>query len=65
MPPEGVIIFCDLVGKLDVLSIECDKCGRRGWHHLQRLIERDGIDARLFDRWDEITADSPHKQAKN
>jgi hypothetical protein len=29
MPREGTIIFRDMVGKLDVLSIECDKCGRR------------------------------------
>ena len=28
MPREGAIIFRDLVGKLEVLNIECDKCGR-------------------------------------
>ena len=26
MPREGAIIFRDLVGKLEVLNIECDKC---------------------------------------
>ena len=26
MPREGAIIFRDLVGKLDVLNIECEKC---------------------------------------
>jgi hypothetical protein len=26
---DGAIIFRDLVGKLDVLNVECDKCGRR------------------------------------
>jgi len=30
MPREGVILFRDLVGKLDVLRVECEKCGRRG-----------------------------------
>jgi hypothetical protein len=30
MPRDGAIIFRDLVGKLGVLRIECDKCGRRG-----------------------------------
>jgi hypothetical protein len=29
------------------------------------LIERYGIDAKLFDWSDEITADCPRKQAKN
>jgi hypothetical protein len=30
MPRDGAIIFRDIVGKLDVLNVECDKCGRRG-----------------------------------
>ena len=47
-PRDGAIIFRDLVGKLDVLNVECDKCGRRGWYHFHRLIERYGIDAKLF-----------------
>ena len=49
MPREGAIIFRELIGKLEVLDIECDKCGRRGRYHLHRLIERYGIDAKLFD----------------
>jgi hypothetical protein len=46
MPHEGAIIFRDLVGKLDVLNVECEECGRRGRYHLHRLIERYGIDAK-------------------
>jgi hypothetical protein len=38
MPREGAIIFRDLFGKLDVLNVECDKCGRRGRYHLHRLM---------------------------
>ena len=45
MPRDGVIIFRDLVGKLDVLNVERDKCGRFGRYHVHRLIERYGIDA--------------------
>jgi hypothetical protein len=30
MPRDGAIIFNDLIGKLDVLRIECPKCGRSG-----------------------------------
>jgi hypothetical protein len=59
MPREGAIIFRDIVGKLDVLRVECDK------YHLDRLIERYGIDAKLFDWSDEITANRPRKQAAN
>jgi hypothetical protein len=65
IPRDGAIIFRDLVGKLDVLNIECDKCGRRGRYHLHRLIERYGIDANFFDGSDEIMADCPRKQARN
>jgi hypothetical protein len=48
-----------------VLNIEGDKCRRSGRYHLHRLIERYGIDAKLLDWADEITADCPWKQAVN
>jgi hypothetical protein len=28
MPRDGAITFSDLVGKLDMLRVACDKCGR-------------------------------------
>ena len=65
MAREGAIIFRDTAGKLDVLNVECDKCGRRGLYHFDRLIERYGIDAKLFDWMDDITADCPRKRAAN
>jgi len=61
MPRDGAIIFRDLVGKLGVLNVECDKCGRRGRYMLARLIARYGLDAKLFKWSDEITADCPRK----
>jgi hypothetical protein len=30
MPRDGAIIFGDLIGKLDVLNVACDKCERAG-----------------------------------
>jgi hypothetical protein len=57
--------FRDIVGKLDVLRGERGKCGRAGQYRVDRLIERYGIDAKLFDGTDEITADCPRKQAAN
>jgi len=63
MPRDGAITFRDIVGKLDVLRVECDKCGRKGQYRVDHLIEQYGIDAKLFD-W-EPEADCPRKQAKN
>ena len=63
MPRDGAIIFRDIDGKLDVLKVECDKCGRFGRYHVERLIERYGIDAKLFDF--EPEADCPRKIARN
>ena len=49
MPRDGAIIFRDIVGKLAVLRITCDKCGRSGQYRVDRLIMRYGIDAKLFE----------------
>jgi hypothetical protein len=63
MPRDGAIIFRDIVGKLTVPRITCDKCGRSGQYRLDRLIMRYSIDAKLFDWFDEITADCPRGSA--
>jgi len=60
---DGARIFSDLIGKLDMLYVACDKCGRDGCYGLNHLIERRGRDAKLIDWLDEITADCPKKQA--
>jgi hypothetical protein len=61
MPRDGAIIFSDLIGKLDVLVVECSKCERRGVYPVRRLIERHGTDAKLTDWKDAITADCPRR----
>jgi hypothetical protein len=65
MPREGAITFRDIAGKVTVLRITCDKCGCSGQYRVDRLIMRYGIDTKLFDWSDEITADCPRKQARN
>ena len=65
MPRDGAITFRDIVGKLTVLCITCDKCGRSDQYRVDRLIMRYGIDAKPFDWLEEIAADCPRKQAKN
>jgi hypothetical protein len=54
MPRDGAIIFTDLVGKLDVLEVACDKCGRKGRYAVARLIEQHGGDAKVVDWIGEI-----------
>ena len=65
MPRDGAIIFSDLIGKLDMLRVACEKCGRDGCYGLSRLIEKRGRDAKLIDWLDELTAECPKKIAHN
>ena len=65
MPRDGATIFSDLIGKLDVLRVSCDKCGRDGCYGLGRLIKKRGRDAMLIDWLDELTAECPKKVAHN
>jgi hypothetical protein len=65
MPRDGAIIFSDLIGKLDVLRVACDKCGRDGFYGLGRLVHQRGRDAKLIDWLDELTAECPKKIAHN
>ncbi|MGB6417990.1 MAG: hypothetical protein WBF50_15530 [Pseudolabrys sp.] len=49
MPRDGAIIFSDLIGKLDVLRVNCEKCARDGCYGLNRLIGNRGRDAKVID----------------
>jgi hypothetical protein len=49
MPREGAIIFRDIVGKLDLLRVECDKCGRRGQCGIDGLLKQYGPDIAMPD----------------
>jgi hypothetical protein len=65
VPRSGAIIFGDLIGKLDMLRIECPKCGRSGRYRLADLIIRYGRDEKLFAFTAEITANCARKQARS
>ena len=58
---DGAIIFSDLIGKLDVLRVTCEKCGRDGCYGLNRHLEKRGRDAKLIDWLDELTAECSKK----
>jgi hypothetical protein len=59
MPSDGMI--GGLVGKLDVLWIECPTCGRQGRYHVARLIAELEPAYLLTDWLSERTADCPQK----
>ena len=63
LPPKAD--FSDLVGKLDLLRVSCEKCGRDGCYGLSRLIDKRGRDGKVIDWLDELTADCSKEQARN
>jgi len=65
MPVAGATVFSDLIGKLDMLRVNCDKCERDGCYGLSRLIDKRGRDAKVLDWLDELTAECPKKIAHN
>jgi hypothetical protein len=65
MPRDGATIFSDLTGKLDMLRVSCEKCGRDGNYRLNGLIEKRGRDAKVTDWLGELTAECPKKITHN
>jgi len=55
------ITFGDLLGKLDVLRVECEKCGRSGRYPVRWLIEQDGRDGKMTDWKYGLKADCPRR----
>jgi hypothetical protein len=47
------LTFGDIEGKLDVLRVECTKCGRKGRYHVHRLIEKHGRQGNMM-KWREM-----------
>ncbi|MFZ0067712.1 MAG: hypothetical protein WAK90_16255 [Pseudolabrys sp.] len=65
MPRDGAIILSDLTGRLDLLRVAFDKCGRARCYQLNRLIDDRGHDAKLVDWLDEIAGDCPKRVTVN
>jgi len=59
MPLDGTI--GGLVGKLDVLRVECSTCGRQGRYHVAPLFKALGPAARLTGWLNERPADCPQR----
>jgi hypothetical protein len=65
MPRDGAIIFSDLIGQLDLLRVECPKCGRNCRYRLADLIMRYGRDEKIFAFTDDITANCARRQTRS
>jgi hypothetical protein len=46
MPRDGSLTPADLIGQLDVLRVECEKCGRSGRYRVDRLVQQLGRDGK-------------------
>jgi hypothetical protein len=58
---EGCITFSDLVGRLKVLRVDCDRCGRHGRYLVDKLVYDHGPDAKLGEWFSNLTKDCPQK----
>jgi hypothetical protein len=63
MPRDGSLAPRDLVEKLDVLRVECDKCRRSGRYRVIKLAEQIGWDGKLTDWLYSLTKDCPRKRS--
>ena len=63
MPRDGCLTPRDLAGKLDVLRVECEKCGRAGSYPAMKLGETIGWDGKLTDWLYGLTKDCPRKRS--
>ena len=59
---DGAITFSDLVGRLTVLRVDCDRCGRHGRYLVDKLVYDHGADAKLTEWFSNLTEDCPQKK---
>jgi hypothetical protein len=64
MPRHGSVTLGDIAGRLEMLRIECAKCGRAGQYRVMRLMKECGPDTLLPELLALISADCPKRQAR-
>ena len=60
--PRNYLVFGDIQGKLNVLTVECTKCIRKGRYHVQRLIEVYGRKGNMSKWLSDLKGDCPKRQ---
>ena len=63
MPQHGSVTFGDLLGKLEVLRVTCDKCERAGLYRVAKLVLQHGHDGKITDWLHELTKDCARKSS--
>jgi hypothetical protein len=61
---DGAITFADLVGRLTVVRVDCDRCGRHGRYLVDKLIYDHGADAKLIEWFSRLTSDCRQKNER-
>jgi hypothetical protein len=57
------LVFGDIEGKLNVLRVECGRCGRKGRYNVRGLIEKHGRDANMMKWKEQLNGDCPKRDA--
>ena len=65
MAGRSYLIFGDIEGKLDVLSVECTKCARKGRYSVRRLVEKYGRKANMMKWKEQLNGDCPRRDARS
>lgn len=63
MPRGGAVTLGDIVGKLKVLRVECDRCARAGQYFVPNLVHKYGAAATLPEVLADVSADCPRRQS--
>jgi hypothetical protein len=61
VPRDDSITLADLIGKLEVLRVECPGCGRTGWYRVDQLFVTQGPDMKITNWLHNLTADCPRR----
>jgi hypothetical protein len=59
--PRTYLTFSDIDGKLEVLRVECTRCGRKGRYHVRKLIEKFGRGGNMMKWKDLLKGDCPKR----
>jgi hypothetical protein len=60
---RAYLVFADIEGKLDVLSVECTRCERKGRYSVAGLIEKHGRDGHMMKWRNQLNDNCPRRDA--
>jgi hypothetical protein len=65
MARDGMTTFSDIAGKLEMLRVECEKCGRKGQYRVMRLMKELGPEATLWGFIETVTTNCERRKKKD